>query len=300
METYNNIEFIRQSESVEINNVLTLEEAFNSFSILSSVYNFNTLIFQNQVYKYDIDQMIDYIFNNLSYNPLCKKLGYHSPISELENKDLTYQIFLYHPVYKTKFYSNDSLNKIKTFPKIYVHSPYIINLCSGLNLQLLIECLQVATFAGCKGVVVHTGHIKNAPEEYSINALISNVLSILPYINKSCPLLIETPAGDKMKVAHKIEDFIQMYNIIYNNGGKDLVKICIDTCHVFGAGYNPFDYIRSVNKDIIGLVHFNDSKAPRGSKKDSHELFGMGFIGYKTMALIAYYCEFHKIDYIVE
>ena len=296
---YRDISFIKTGETVEILNT-TQEKVLYDFCILSTIYKLKTLIFEKQSYNYNPEELTEYIFNSLPYNPLCNPIGYHSSIKDIVNKDLHYQIFLYNPIYKTKMYTDEILNKIKTFPRIYVHSPYVINLCSGLNLQLLVECLQVATYAGCKGVVVHTSHIKGEDEVTSINGLISNVISILPYINKNCPLLIETPAGDKMKVAYKIEDFIQMYNIIYTNGGKDLVKICIDTCHVFGAGYDPFDYIKSIDRSIIGLVHFNDSKAPRGSKQDLHETIGKGLIGYKTMALVGYYCDFYKIDYIIE
>jgi apurinic endonuclease APN1 len=65
------------------------------------------------------------------------------------------------------------------------------------------------------------------------------------------------------------------------------VGICVDTCHLFAAGYdivNDWDGVWQQFDDIIGLsllgmLHLNDSKTPLGSRRDRHELIGEGFIG---------------------
>jgi deoxyribonuclease-4 len=65
------------------------------------------------------------------------------------------------------------------------------------------------------------------------------------------------------------------------------VGVCLDTAHVFAAGYDlvgDFDGVMTRFSDVIGLhrlglLHLNDSKAPLGSRKDRHELIGVGFIG---------------------
>jgi deoxyribonuclease-4 len=65
------------------------------------------------------------------------------------------------------------------------------------------------------------------------------------------------------------------------------VGVCIDTCHVFAAGYdivNDYEGVWSrfeehLGFDLLGALHLNDSKMPMGSRRDRHELIGEGFLG---------------------
>lgn len=97
-----------------------------------------------------------------------------------------------------------------------------------------------------------------------------------------------------------IGEFQDFYNRF---GGAPNLKICVDSCHVWAAGYDPGYYLRSwLNKDphSIGLVHFNDSEVPRGARVDRHYTPGLGFIGYKRLWDVHELCKEQHIPMVRE
>ena len=82
------------------------------------------------------------------------------------------------------------------------------------------------------------------------------------------------------------------------------IRICVDTCHVFASGYDDpleyIQYIQKIDKNLLKLVHYNDSKTSCGSCLDRHELIGNGHIGFEKMKKIAEYCHSHKISMVYE
>jgi deoxyribonuclease-4 len=106
-------------------------------------------------------------------------------------------------------------------------------------------------------------------------------------------LLLETTAGQGSNLGYRFEQLAEVLELVKQ---QDRVGICIDTCHIFAAGYE----IRTVNRyrstmklleDVIGLeklkaFHLNDSKTPLGSRKDRHEHIGSGHIGIEAFRMI--------------
>ena len=132
-----------------------------------------------------------------------------------------------------------------------------------------------------------------------------NILYLIQFATDKCPLLLETPAGKGTQQLVYIEEFIDFFtNIIAKNDCKNKLKICIDTCHIYSAGYNPIDYLEKwkeqVNLESIALVHFNDSKHDRGSRKDKHAYPGDGYIGHQTMNNVANWLIEHDIPMVIE
>ena len=84
---------------------------------------------------------------------------------------------------------------------------------------------------------------------------------------------------------------------------KKRFKICIDTCHVFAAGNDPYEYIdnwiNEYGKETIALIHFNDSCGKQGCKKDRHKTPGEGEIG-KKMSNIYELCKKNNLYLIYE
>ena len=139
-------------------------------------------------------------------------------------------------------------------------------------------------------------------KELAIDNMFKNILQLLPHIDKTCPLLIETPAGQGTEVLTKIEEFSEFYSR-FTKEQKEKVKICIDTCHVFACGYDPAEYLEKWNElqpDSIVLVHFNDSKCECGSKKDRHAPAGEGFIGLEKLNYIIEWCATLNIPMVRE
>ena len=123
-----------------------------------------------------------------------------------------------------------------------------------------------------------------------------NVISALAYASESCLLLIETPAGQGQKksliegeILSDFNDMIEFYRSIPEKQ-RSRLGICVDTCHVFAAGYNPIKYLQGMEAAIPGaikFVHFNDSKGPRYCKVDRHYRPGGGFACVKKRRLKA-------------
>lgn len=104
-------------------------------------------------------------------------------------------------------------------------------------------------------------------------------------------VLLETMAGKGTEVGRTFEELAE---IIERAERKDRVGVCLDTCHVYDAGYdivNDLDGVLAEFDRVIGLdrlhaVHLNDDKNPLGSRKDRHEKIGEGTIGTAAMGRI--------------
>jgi len=190
--------------------------------------------------------------------------------------------------------------------RVYVHSPYTLNLSKKYDDNWVVNSLKknlnTASIIGCKGVVVHCG-IKTKDVEYATaydNMTYSVVESVCD-ATEECPLLIETSAGETGELLSHPEEMVVFYNNLPDEVRRK-VKICVDTCHVFSAGYIPMDYIRMLeeNKVPIGLVHYNDSEGDKGCCKDSHARIGTGYIGLSEMINVGNYCIQNNISMVVE
>ncbi len=186
---------------------------------------------------------------------------------------------------------------------VYIHAPYIMNLCNpdkiGLNTKIILEDLKICNMMNGKGVVIHTGtQMKTHTLENSIKTYIKTIKNILKKYKGNAKLLIETSAGQGNSIGVSIKDFATIYNSFTKNEKKYL-NLCIDTCHIFSAGYDIstkngiINYFIELNKYVdlkdIKLIHLNDSKFSCGSKKDRHENIGKGYIfskSFETLEII--------------
>lgn len=206
---------------------------------------------------------------------------------------------------------SDAYQFIKSYGiKYFTHSPYIINLCANAfdqntgywQQKLLNEELELTVKMGGMGVVVHTGAHKNQPESHALLTMENMIRNALNYATNSCPLLLETPCGEGTEVVTKLEELAAFF-LRFNDFEKTKLGICIDTAHVFGAGYDPLlylDYWHNNHIIPIKLVHYNDSAVECGSKKDKHAPPGRGHIGKAKMDDIAIWCNERNIPMIIE
>lgn len=191
--------------------------------------------------------------------------------------------------------------------KLFIHSIYLINLSRpATEIEKAIECLKYDLNIGyklnAKGVVVHVGKSLKMNIDIAINNMYNNIINILPYINESCPLLIETPAGQGTEILVKLLDFIEFYDR-FTIEQQRKIKICIDTCHVYASGYCPMEYLNTIYDKYpqsIILVHYNDSKGILGCCVDRHEIPGNGYIGYEKMYNINKWCKDKNISMVME
>lgn len=174
--------------------------------------------------------------------------------------------------------------------RVYAHAPYIFNLCDTEDyiVEGLVSHLNTATACGFKGLVVHVGKKdsgKRVQRELSValDNMKHNILRVLEGAPNGI-FILETPAGQGSEVLTTCQEFMDW--VIGLNHPR--LKVCIDTCHVFAAGSQPSTYIQAVlDKTIwrekLAMLHFNDSEVELGSRVDRHAVIGGGHIGREEM-----------------
>jgi len=229
-------------------------------------------------------------------------------LTALEDHSRPYQMFLSGPQNtKIALKDEDIAAAVAAVQQIrmYVHSPYVINLCHepGTKEDYGVVCLQknlqYANTMGLKGVVVHVGKSTDMPLPLALEHMRKNIVKAMEVATETCPLLLETPAGQGTETLTTYDEFVAFVQSF--NSPK--LRICVDTCHVFATGKNPFEYIKKMTETdpaLLKLVHFNDSATPCGSCLDRHAFIGTGKIGYSALKEIADYCRERSIPMLVE
>lgn len=118
-------------------------------------------------------------------------------------------------------------------------------------------------------------------------------------------VLLETMAGKGTEVGRTFEELAEIIELAER---KDRVGVCLDTCHVYDAGYdivNDLDRVLTEFDRVIGLdrlrtVHLNDDKNPLGSRKDRHEKIGEGTIGLEAMGRIINHPALRELPFFLE
>ncbi len=194
------------------------------------------------------------------------------------------------------------------------HTSYLINLatperkkhaksCNALKRELIRSSTLDIPF-----VVLHPGAHLGKGKETGIEKValsINEIFDQTPDIQTR--LLFETTAGQGSALGHTFEQLASIMEKIEN---QNRVGICLDTSHVFAAGYDfrtPESYRKATDAfdEIIGfenlyVIHLNDSKKELGSRVDRHEHIGEGYIGIKAFELLINDMRFWDVPKIIE
>lgn len=239
------------------------------------------------------------------------KLGTHIPLSSLLKSDFPIncnfiQVFTKSPrsISAVSKLGNKEIESIKIVLEKYsigivIHAPYTLNFCKSKECQRksLIEDLNIIsklTSSNSKsGVVVHLGkNVEKKSKEEAIQIFVSEITTV---INETKDLksmiLIETSCGQGTEICFDLKDLGLLYNSFEENV-KERIGFCIDTAHIFAAGYNistesgTKEYIQEFDNQIglskWKLLHLNDSKKKLNSRVDRHEEVGKGEIYKET------------------
>lgn len=175
---------------------------------------------------------------------------------------------------------------------ILAHAPYTLNCCSA---KPEVRQFAIETFAddlkrmeATPGMLYnfHPGSHVGQGEEEGVR-LIAEALNTVLRGYMTTTVLLETMAGKGTEIGKSFEE---LQSIIERVELSDKIGVCLDTCHVFDAGYdivNDLDGVLEHFDKIIGInrlraLHLNDSKNPFASHKDRHEKIGLGSIGEKA------------------
>lgn len=201
--------------------------------------------------------------------------------------------------------------KDNNLSNIVVHAPYIINIANTIKpevFELGVEFLQKeierTEAIGAKDIVLHPGAHVGAGEEAGIKKIIEGLNEVLTNDN-DVRIALETMAGKGSECGKSFEELAEIISGVKNN---ERLSVCFDTCHTHDAGYdivNDFDGVleefdKMIGIDRIKVVHVNDSKNVQGARKDRHENFGFGNIGFDALSKIVYHEVFKEVPKILE
>jgi deoxyribonuclease-4 len=178
-------------------------------------------------------------------------------------------------------------------PCVAAHDSYLINPAAADPAVLersraaMVDELERAGALGIPALVMHLGAYGSETEEEALERLLESVRLALQRTEDSrVSLLLETTAGQGTCLGHRFE---QIAFILDRVDRPDRLDVCVDTCHVFAAGYDlrtPAAYAatmeefdRLVGLKRVRLVHANDSVRELGSRVDRHAAIGKGEIG---------------------
>ena len=194
------------------------------------------------------------------------------------------------------------------------HASYLINLASpdeALNVKSYESFkLEMERCAMLKipNLVVHPGSHVGSGEQPGMDRIIANLNKLFADLKENTvTVCLEATAGQGSNLGYTFEQLAYMIDGVQD---KTHIGVCVDTCHIFAAGYpiaDPADYKATMKKfdDIVGLdrlriLHLNDSKKGLGDKVDRHEHIGEGKIGIEGFRNILNDKRLSKIPMIIE
>ena len=201
---------------------------------------------------------------------------------------------------------------------VVAHDSYLINPASAdpdlrrKSIAGLVEELRRAETLGIPWVVAHPGAAGEQPRAKAVARAAAGIATALGRTSRlAAGILIETTAGQGSCLGDSFEEIAAMLAAIDAKPGlRKRVGVCLDTCHVFAAGYplapaNALDetlttFDRAIGLDRLLCIHANDSKRERGSRVDRHEAIGQGKIGRKAFELLVNHPRLAGIPWILE
>jgi deoxyribonuclease IV len=197
------------------------------------------------------------------------------------------QIFLSDPQGWEKPPPRDDAEELRSSSiPVYVHAPYLINVCSPRNntrygsRKILQQTCDAAGEIDAAGVIVHAGHAEDGVAEG-----VGRWLRTLEILKSDVPLLIENTAGGDNAVARRFDALAQLWDAISKSKSDAEIGFCFDTCHAHAAGEELSDAVERVRAIVgkIDLLHANDSRDPAGTGADRHANLGSGTIGAEVL-----------------
>jgi deoxyribonuclease-4 len=194
------------------------------------------------------------------------------------------------------------------------HASYLLNFAGENKAQLaksrenLLDDLRRAETLGVVGIVLHPGAHLGRGETVGVAQIAREIDRLLERTDGSrVAIYLETTAGQGTTIGHRFE---HLRDIIASVERRDRVAVCLDTCHVFAAGYDlrtpsalkvtldEFDRVIGLGK--LAFLHLNDSKKEFDSRRDRHEHIGKGFIGESGFRALMKEKRLAKIPRVLE
>ena len=206
------------------------------------------------------------------------------------------------------------LRKKSNIFRILAHNAYLINLASYNNslrtksINALIDEIGRCKALSIPCIIIHPGAHLGAGEDEGIKNIINGLNIALTKTNGwPVDIALETTAGQGTNIGYRFEHLSRIIDGIKDN---ERVKVCLDTCHIFTAGYDISfaegyvnvmkEFDRIIGFDRLVCFHVNDCNKGLGSRIDRHEHVGKGTLGALLFRLIMNDRRFENIPKIIE
>lgn len=207
-----------------------------------------------------------------------------------------------------------SLRKKSFISRVIAHNSYLINLASanrdlrGKSMEALIEEMGRCRMLDIPVIVMHPGAHLGSGEEEGIKNITDSLNTLFGKTEGwGIDIALETTAGQGTSIGYRFE---HLALIMEGVSERERVKVCLDSCHLFAAGYNIGapegyhqvlgDFDRLIGLDRVVCFHVNDSKKGLGSRVDRHEHIGKGCLGEGFFRLLMRDKRFENVPKIIE
>lgn len=196
------------------------------------------------------------------------------------------------------------------FAPILAHAPYTLNACAAdasirdFAIRTMTDDLARLSHLPNAMLNFHPGsHVKQGADVGV--RYIAQMLDTVMTPEIKTPVLLETMAGKGSEVGRSFEE---IRAIIDSTRAGGRLGVCLDTCHVYDAGYDIVEKLddvletfdRVLGLDRLKAIHLNDSKNPMGSHKDRHEQIGKGSLGLEAVVRIINHPALRKLPFYLE
>ena len=202
------------------------------------------------------------------------------------------------------------IRKENNFGPLLAHAPYTMNLGGAKNdvydfaRRVIKEDIERMNSLGIEYMCFHPGSHVGGGIDFGIERIIKGLNEGITG-DETLTILLETMSGKGTEIGYEFE---QLRKIIDGVNHKERIGICLDTCHIFSAGYDIVNKLEEVLEDfdrIIGLdklkaIHLNDSLMPFGAKKDRHAPLGEGEIGLNAIINILTHPKLKDLPFFLE
>lgn len=194
--------------------------------------------------------------------------------------------------------------------KIVAHAPYTLNPCAAKKetrafaLETMADDLERLESLPGAYYNFHPGSHVGQGIPAGIREIAGTLNEILRPGQKT-EVLLETMAGKGTEVGSRFEELAAILELVKC---QELVGVCLDTCHVYDAGYDIREHLeetldsfdRVIGLDRLKAVHVNDTKNPMGSHKDRHEKIGEGFLGLEALRRVVHHPKLAGLPFCLE
>ncbi len=202
------------------------------------------------------------------------------------------------------------IRKENNFGKLLAHAPYTMNLAAANDdtydfaKKIIKEDIKRMDSIGVEYICFHPGSHVGSGVETGIKKIVDGLNQAITG-EENITVLLETMSGKGTEIGRNFEE---IKAIIYGVEHNEKIGVCMDTCHVFSAGYdivNDLDGVLEEFDRIIGLerlktIHLNDSMMPFNNNKDRHAGIGEGEIGMKAILEIVNHPKLKEIPFFLE